>query len=316
MLVCSGNARMEPGAVVCRVARSWVRFGTFQLPAFRGGDDMRLVHALADYVLTNLYPHLVEGGKCWRTARGACGPWACDTWRVLNAMRLSWKPRGEWVAGGRLDCPYAGGGSGPALQQPAPSAVSCVPQPPSSPPPAPPLPTLHEDALDPAQPPGGNKYERLLREVCQRTGRLVAGWHGVGFVHGVLNTDNMSILGDTIDYGEHHAATKPRTTAILTTMPACHHARMRACALPFTCAIIRRRAACAVHPSPVPLPTAPSLVPSAPHSVGRFHTEFYPRPLQAHTRLWSASTHPSRPTPPTCPAAGTGRSTWARQTPP
>jgi hypothetical protein len=34
--------------------------------------------------------------------------------------------------------------------------------------------------------------------VAQRTGRLVAEWHRVGFVHGVLNTDNMSILGETI----------------------------------------------------------------------------------------------------------------------
>lgn len=38
-------------------------------------------------------------------------------------------------------------------------------------------------------------------EVCRRTAQLVAGWQGVGFVHGVLNTDNMSILGLTIDYG-------------------------------------------------------------------------------------------------------------------
>ncbi|WIA15835.1 hypothetical protein OEZ85_012590 [Tetradesmus obliquus] len=38
-------------------------------------------------------------------------------------------------------------------------------------------------------------------EVCRRTAQLVAGWQGLGFVHGVLNTDNMSILGLTIDYG-------------------------------------------------------------------------------------------------------------------
>lgn len=45
------------------------------------------------------------------------------------------------------------------------------------------------------------KYIKLLREVAERTGRLVALWQSVGFVHGVLNTDNMSILGETIDYG-------------------------------------------------------------------------------------------------------------------
>lgn len=41
----------------------------------------------------------------------------------------------------------------------------------------------------------------MFREVCERTGLLVAAWQSVGFVHGVLNTDNMSILGLTIDYG-------------------------------------------------------------------------------------------------------------------
>jgi serine/tyrosine/threonine adenylyltransferase len=38
-------------------------------------------------------------------------------------------------------------------------------------------------------------------EVCERTARLMADWMRVGFVHGVMNTDNMSILGLTIDYG-------------------------------------------------------------------------------------------------------------------
>lgn len=38
-------------------------------------------------------------------------------------------------------------------------------------------------------------------EIAERTASLVARWQGVGFTHGVLNTDNMSILGLTIDYG-------------------------------------------------------------------------------------------------------------------
>ena len=46
-----------------------------------------------------------------------------------------------------------------------------------------------------------NKYAKFLTEVAGRTGALVARWQAVGFVHGVLNTDNMSILGETIDYG-------------------------------------------------------------------------------------------------------------------
>ena len=41
----------------------------------------------------------------------------------------------------------------------------------------------------------------MVREVCERTARMIAHWMRVGFVHGVMNTDNMSILGLTIDYG-------------------------------------------------------------------------------------------------------------------
>jgi len=42
---------------------------------------------------------------------------------------------------------------------------------------------------------------RLLREVTRRTAALIADWQTAGFCHGVMNTDNMSILGLTIDYG-------------------------------------------------------------------------------------------------------------------
>ena len=48
---------------------------------------------------------------------------------------------------------------------------------------------------------GAAPYLALLREVARRSARLVAQWQGVGFCHGVLNTDNMSILGLTLDYG-------------------------------------------------------------------------------------------------------------------
>jgi serine/tyrosine/threonine adenylyltransferase len=44
-------------------------------------------------------------------------------------------------------------------------------------------------------------YLAWLEQVARRTARLVAQWQGVGFCHGVLNTDNMSIVGLTIDYG-------------------------------------------------------------------------------------------------------------------
>lgn len=45
----NGDAKFEPGAVVCRVSPSFVRFGTFQLPVSRGGLQTELVKQLADY---------------------------------------------------------------------------------------------------------------------------------------------------------------------------------------------------------------------------------------------------------------------------
>ncbi len=46
-----------------------------------------------------------------------------------------------------------------------------------------------------------NPYAALMRAVSLRTATMVAQWQAVGFCHGVMNTDNMSILGLTIDYG-------------------------------------------------------------------------------------------------------------------
>jgi len=46
-----------------------------------------------------------------------------------------------------------------------------------------------------------NPYQALLAEVTARSARLMAQWQAVGFMHGVMNTDNMSILGLTLDYG-------------------------------------------------------------------------------------------------------------------
>jgi serine/tyrosine/threonine adenylyltransferase len=108
-----GHPRPEPGAVVCRVAPSFTRFGTFQLPAARG--ELDLLRRLVTFTIEADFPHLAPG-----LAGGA-------TFAEVQAA---------WFA-----------------------------------------------------------------EVCERTARLVIDWMRVGFVHGVLNTDNMSILGLTIDYG-------------------------------------------------------------------------------------------------------------------
>ena len=102
-----GNPQQEPGAVVCRVAPSFVRFGNFEILAAQQESD--LLRQLADYVIRE---HFAELG-----------------------------------------------------------------------------------------PPSAQVYARWFEEICRRTAMLVAQWMRVGFVHGVMNTDNMSILGLTIDYG-------------------------------------------------------------------------------------------------------------------
>ena len=103
----NGNAKAEPGAIVCRVAPSFLRFGNFELPSSRG--DHALLQQLTDFAIAQFFPQL-----------GA---------------------------------------------------------------------------------PSRSVYEALMHEVAVRTARLIAQWQAVGFVHGVMNTDNMSLLGLTIDYG-------------------------------------------------------------------------------------------------------------------
>ncbi|MFM8703310.1 MAG: protein adenylyltransferase SelO [Planctomycetia bacterium] len=106
-----GHPRPEPGAVVCRVAPSFTRFGNFQIFAAR--QEIEPLHRLVDFTL-------------------------------------------------RTDFPQFWAGPGPA----PPEAVAA-----------------------------------FFAEVCRRTAMLMVHWMRVGFVHGVINTDNMSILGLTIDYG-------------------------------------------------------------------------------------------------------------------
>jgi uncharacterized protein YdiU (UPF0061 family) len=48
---------------------------------------------------------------------------------------------------------------------------------------------------------GEERYARFFAHVVERTARLMASWQSVGFAHGVMNTDNFSILGLTLDYG-------------------------------------------------------------------------------------------------------------------
>lgn len=103
-----GHARPEPGAIVCRVAPSFIRFGNFEIFASRGEEA--LLGRLIDFTIARDFPSLGEP--------------------------------------------------------------------------------------DPAR-----RRVRWFDEVCRRTAVMIAHWMRVGFVHGVMNTDNMSILGLTIDYG-------------------------------------------------------------------------------------------------------------------
>ena len=61
--------------------------------------------------------------------------------------------------------------------------------------------TRYYPACQTAETLGANPYANLLLRVCERTAEMLAHWQAVGFCHGVMNTDNMSILGLTIDYG-------------------------------------------------------------------------------------------------------------------
>ena len=103
----NGNRKAEPGAVVCRVAPSFTRFGSFQLLTAR--RDHALLKQLADHTIRTHHPHIGEPSP---------------------ATYLIW-----------------------------------------------------------------------FTEICQKTAEMIVHWQRVGFVHGVMNTDNMSILGLTIDYG-------------------------------------------------------------------------------------------------------------------
>ena len=55
---CSGNVVEELGAAVCRVAPTFIRFGTFQLPASRGGNQLYLIKKITDWVIKHHFSHL------------------------------------------------------------------------------------------------------------------------------------------------------------------------------------------------------------------------------------------------------------------
>lgn len=58
LCICSGNAKEEPGAIVCRVSQSFLRFGSYQIHASRGKEDLDIVRKLADYAIRHHFPHI------------------------------------------------------------------------------------------------------------------------------------------------------------------------------------------------------------------------------------------------------------------
>jgi uncharacterized protein YdiU (UPF0061 family) len=131
--------RLEPGAIVCRFAQSWVRFGTFDLLRSRGDRD--LIRTLATYVAEEVY-----GG-----------------WENLPAALPSLDDNKD----AHLE---------PARNVP-------------------------KDAIQGKEGAEENRFARLYREITRRTALLVGKLQAYGFMNGVLNTDNTSILGLSLDYG-------------------------------------------------------------------------------------------------------------------
>ncbi|EXJ60906.1 hypothetical protein A1O7_05059 [Cladophialophora yegresii CBS 114405] len=131
--------RLEPGAIVCRFAQSWVRFGTFDLLRSRGDRD--LTRKLATYVAEEVY-----GG-----------------WENLPAALPSVEDKKD------------------AHLHPARN--------------------VPKDAIQGKEGAEENRFTRLYREITRRTALLVGKLQAYGFMNGVLNTDNTSILGLSLDYG-------------------------------------------------------------------------------------------------------------------
>lgn len=59
----SGNPKEEPGAIVCRVAPSFLRFGSYQIHAAREEKDLEIVRTLADYTIRHHFPHIENMSK-------------------------------------------------------------------------------------------------------------------------------------------------------------------------------------------------------------------------------------------------------------
>lgn len=154
----------QPGAVLTRIAASHIRVGTFQYAAAWGTvDDLR---ALADYTIERHF----SGERHPHDMRRSAGEGHFS--RTLHFYGDKNIPGIRYGSDDPLDLvDYEEA----AYEQARSYPDNC------------------EDFE--------NKYVYLLSEVVRRQAYLVAKWQLVGFVHGVMNTDNMALSGETIDYG-------------------------------------------------------------------------------------------------------------------
>ncbi|CAI5489105.1 unnamed protein product [Closterium sp. Naga37s-1] len=183
-----GNAKFEPGAAVCRVAPSFIRFGSFQLHASRGGLDKEMVRVLADYTILHHFPHLADLPEPPVQVREP-GSEEDEEVGDPDAVDVTTNKYAAWFAeaprsAGELVAAWQGVGFTHGVLNTDNMSILGLAISLSSPFPCP-------SPVSPA----------WFAQVAASTGELVAAWQGVGFTHGVLNTDNMSILGLTIDYG-------------------------------------------------------------------------------------------------------------------
>ncbi|KAJ3064642.1 hypothetical protein HDU99_004405, partial [Rhizoclosmatium hyalinum] len=155
---------LESGGIVARVAPSFIRFGSFELFWYRG--EMDLLRQLADYVITFHFPEIdnqkQELEVMHRTAKVPVVAIAGNELKPKTALDEKEKEAVTKGTGGGLIGPYT------------------------------------DETLVTMQ---LNRYGKLYLEVVKDTAYLCAAWQAAGFIHGVLNTDNMSVHGITLDYG-------------------------------------------------------------------------------------------------------------------
>ncbi|KAF9583534.1 hypothetical protein BGW38_009247 [Lunasporangiospora selenospora] len=163
----------EPGSIVCRVAPTWIRFGSFEIFYYR--KDMKNVRRLAEYVCDEIFH--IERDDPAKMAEFE------KEFRTLSTQEKA--PPAESMSGApseaEKDTSTEDKGSN--------ASTSAEDN------------TMKDEAPDAPKPMYLNRYAKMFAQVARRTALMVSGWQAIGFCHGVMNTDNMSILGLTIDYG-------------------------------------------------------------------------------------------------------------------